>query len=275
MFDEEEKIIADAEETKRCDWYRNNPLYPEFCRLLRNYKKLFRQFRMVLKMSDRQQIELKDSREAILNYNRELTREIKERKKIEKSLQKANMELDRLASLDGLTKIANRRRFDEYLEKQWEQTIVAGSFLALIIADIDFFKSFNDKFGHLEGDNCLRKVALAMSTAIERPSDLVARIGGEEFAVLLPETSAAEALPVAAAISRELERIQFDAKDPENSGQITLSMGIADIIPVPGQSPHQLIARADRALYKAKENGRNRIEIEPAARPASVTLLPY
>lgn len=170
---------------------------------------------------------------------------------------------DRLRDLslkDGLTGIANRRRFDLALEREWFRALRYGRPLSLIMADIDFFKAFNDHHGHPAGDACLQAVAGALSRASLRASDVVARYGGEEFVALLPETDHAGALAVAERIQAEVAALGLAHGFSEACGQVTLSMGVATRVPEREGHPEDLLESADARLYAAKWSGRNRIE---------------
>ncbi|MBD0336505.1 MAG: diguanylate cyclase, partial [Cyanobacteria bacterium Co-bin13] len=174
-------------------------------------------------------------------------------------LRQANEQLKKIAFLDGLTQVANRRRFEQYLSQEWRRLAREQAPLSLIMCDIDYFKNFNDIYGHQAGDGCLRRVARALSRSIKRPADLVARYGGEEFAVILPGTDLAGAESVA-----EDMRIAVRSRRIPHAGSqietfITLSLGVATCIPTPSGSPEMLIGRADEALYRAKHTGRDRI----------------
>ncbi len=185
--------------------------------------------------------------------------DISKYKQVEVALQKANDELLRLAALDDLTQIANRRRFDDRLGQEWRRALRDSTHLAVIICDIDYFKNYNDTYGHLQGDQALYAVAQAISNALKRPMDLVARYGGEEFAMILPGTNAAGAQRVAREVNEAVEALQIEHKTSDIGGHITLSYGVAAIIPTPDLSAIILIETADRALYRAKAQGRNRI----------------
>lgn len=258
MFDTEESIIEEAERIIRDPVYWDSPLIDAFSALAGNYKKLFKQFKRILKMSDRQQIELRESRETVVQCNIDLTREIEEREKVERSLLSANFELKRLAALDGLTELANRRRFDEYLMRQWTAMQREKDHLSLIICDIDHFKHYNDTYGHIAGDECLKMIAGGIQSSVRRPMDLVARYGGEEFAVLLPKTDVKGACMVAELIQSNLKTLRYYRRQDVKKNVVTVSMGISGKIPVRDSDPHQLVAEADLALYKAKSKGRNR-----------------
>ncbi|WP_017297287.1 diguanylate cyclase domain-containing protein [Nodosilinea nodulosa] len=170
----------------------------------------------------------------------------------------ANQALQRLAALDGLTQVGNRRCFDDHLEREWRRALREQTPLALILCDIDFFKLYNDTYGHQQGDACLRQVAQALSRAVERSADLVARYGGEEFAVLLPNTTPASAAYVADRLQAAIEALQISHESSPIAFHLTLSLGVASLIPQPADAPAMLIAAADQALYLAKAAGRDR-----------------
>jgi diguanylate cyclase (GGDEF)-like protein len=176
----------------------------------------------------------------------------------EDSLHQANRELERLAGRDALTGLANRRAFDRALEEAWRLAQRQGDTVALAIVDIDHFKKFNDRYGHPRGDDCLRKVAEALASVPLRERDLAARLGGEEFALLLPATDSAGAAIVAQrALAAIRERMILHEDQP--AGIVTASVGVAASRPLPGIDPAALIAAADAALYRAKESGRDRV----------------
>ncbi|MBE9160172.1 EAL domain-containing protein [Nodosilinea sp. LEGE 06152] len=172
-------------------------------------------------------------------------------------LQTANQELQRLASVDGLTQVANRRCFDHRLSTEWQRLAREQAPLSLILCDVDCFKLYNDTYGHLAGDDVLRQVAMAIAQACKRPSDLVARYGGEEFAVILPNTTTDGAIVVVEAIQTSIEALQLPHTNSQTSRLITLSFGIATTIPHQQSSPETLIAAADQGLYQAKAQGKN------------------
>lgn len=176
-------------------------------------------------------------------------------------LEAANFKLQRLATLDGLTQVANRRRFDEYFQQEWRRMAREKLPLSLILCDIDFFKVYNDTYGHQAGDSCLQQVAVAISRATKRPADLVARYGGEEFVVVLPNTPSFGAFKVAEDIRLGVKALDiFHSRSQEM--RVTLSLGVASTVPVPKSSPARLVAEADKALYQAKAQGRNRTVVE-------------
>lgn len=175
-----------------------------------------------------------------------------------RKLDTANHELKRLASLDGLTGIANRRHFDEVLEREWRRAMRQGTELSVLMCDIDFFKQYNDTYGHLEGDECLRQIANAFIAAMDRGGDLIARYGGEEFAAVLPETSLGGALFVAERMKLAIAQLKL-TNTGSPFGHVTASFGIASAVPMPETAPLSLVDAADRALYQAKDEGRNRV----------------
>jgi diguanylate cyclase (GGDEF)-like protein len=174
-------------------------------------------------------------------------------------LQKANDELQRLAALDDLTQIANRRRFDDRLGQEWRRAQRDNNYLAVIICDIDYFKNYNDTYGHIQGDQALHSVAQVINNTLKRPMDLVARYGGEEFGMILPGTHITGAERVAKEVKEAVEALHLEHRSSDVSGHITLSFGVAAMVPKADVAPKILIETADRALYRAKAQGRNRI----------------
>jgi diguanylate cyclase (GGDEF)-like protein len=174
------------------------------------------------------------------------------------ALEKANRELYLLANQDGLTGVANRRCFDDFWLQQWELLKETQQPLSLILLDIDCFKNYNDQYGHQAGDECLQKVAQAISHVLQRPKDLVARYGGEEFAIVLPNTPIKGADKVAQAIAAAVYNLNLPHLESSVSDRITLSLGISCTLPHQDIAPKLAIAIADKALYQSKEEGRNR-----------------
>lgn len=167
--------------------------------------------------------------------------------------------LKRLSSMDDVTGITNRRGLEDYLEQEWRRALRYEIPLSLILIDIDFFKSYNDTYGHQKGDECLRLVANVLNRALHRPADLAARYGGEEFMVILPNTDLEGANSVAERLRVEVEALGIVHPQSPVSKYVTISLGVATTIPRRGFSPAELIASADQALYQAKEDGRNRV----------------
>jgi diguanylate cyclase (GGDEF)-like protein/PAS domain S-box-containing protein len=187
-----------------------------------------------------------------------ILRDIDERKQAEKKLQEAYSAVEALAVTDALTGLANRRRFDQYIAKEWRRGMRDGKPLSMLLIDADFFKSYNDAYGHLRGDSCLRQIAESCQDVVARPGDLVARFGGEEFAIILPNTNNAGAMQVANEVCLALRgrRLQHNGNLP---GIVTVSIGCATMIPQFGKHAPDLIEMADQALYQAKDNGRNQV----------------
>ena len=178
---------------------------------------------------------------------------------VEALLQKDKQKLLQLVTFDSLTQVANRRKFDEYLGQEWQRLAREQTSLALIMVDVDYFKPYNDYYGHQAGDNCLKQIAVAIQQAIKRPADLVTRYGGEEFAVILPNTDIAGATKVAEEIQANVHTLKLNHQESKVSQYVTLSLGAASLVPVLSKSPSNLVMAADLALYKAKKLGRDRI----------------
>ena len=173
-----------------------------------------------------------------------------------------NLVLQRLMNSDGLTGLSNRRHFDEYMELEWRRSLREQSQLSLLMIDVDYFKTYNDTFGHLEGDEALRQVAAAIRDACARPSDLPARYGGEEFALVLPNTSLGGARLVAEKLRMTVAALKIPHISPTEGSSLTISIGLSTITPTPGSNCRELISAADKGLYLAKHNGRNQVGIE-------------
>ncbi len=195
---------------------------------------------------------------------RQRVRRLLQQAALQQQLEFANQELRRLALMDGLTQVANRRQFDEFLEQKWQQLLQEQQPLSLILCDIDCFKLYNDTYGHQAGDRCLQQVARAIQAAIESStlagSAMVARYGGEEFALLLPYATAEITLQIAQAVHANLANLAL----PHLQGvaaHVTLSTGLTSIIPSSESTSGALILAADQALYQAKREGRNRCRV--------------
>ncbi|MBT9311562.1 diguanylate cyclase domain-containing protein [Leptothoe kymatousa] len=176
-----------------------------------------------------------------------------------KALEQKNQVLTELAMVDGLTQIANRRAFDDFLDRAWADR--TQSPLSLILCDIDFFKPYNDNYGHQQGDKCIQKVARAITDAVKRRPDLVARYGGEEFAIVLPNTTQEGAKNVAQNIQIAISNLRIEHHHSGISEYVSLSLGIATAAAREERSPNKLIAAADQGLYHAKSNGRNQFSV--------------
>lgn len=212
--------------------------------------------------------------------NQELEEEILKRiqteGKLKEEVYKAEALADRLitiSSKDGLTGISNRRRFDEYLENEWNRSARSQSSLALILCDIDYYKAYNDTYGHLAGDDCLKKIAGLLEHYARRAGDMAARYGGEEFVIILPDTREDQAARIAEEFRSAVEDLQILHRASAISDHITVSLGVAAIMPSRHNKPILLINLADEAMYKAKHSGRNRVIIAtPGQPPANETV---
>ncbi|MBI5179530.1 MAG: diguanylate cyclase [Nitrospinae bacterium] len=176
-------------------------------------------------------------------------------------LRKANGILRRLSAIDGLTGLANRRNFDEFMEKEWRRALRDAKPVSLIMIDIDHFKAYNDTYGHQGGDDCLKKVAAVIIENVKRPADLAARYGGEEFVVVLPDTKTKGAEELAEQLRKSLQAVGIPHARNTAAPVVTISLGVATLLPERGLPPSELVARADKALYAAKDGGRNQVKV--------------
>jgi len=183
--------------------------------------------------------------------------DISERKKTEEQVMRLQKELEELSFKDGLTGVANRRMFDSILEVEWANARRHHQPLSLIILDIDHFKQYNDHYGHIKGDDCLRQVAQALSSVGARARDFFARYGGEEFVLVLPETDAEAAEKIAERCRSVIFKQQIPHEKSATSQIVTISLGVGTIVPSHDAEPIIFIEAVDRLLYKAKQNGRN------------------
>ena len=187
--------------------------------------------------------------------------DISERKKTEEKLLALQKELEALSFKDGLTNIANRRRFDASLELEWDSAIRLRQPLSILLFDIDFFKQYNDLYGHVQGDRCLVDIAQTLSLALDGPRDLVARFGGEEFIVLLPGADASVALKVAERCQRLIQKQAIVHAHSPHDQRVTVSVGVGTVVPDEHIKPSQFLEQVDQRLYLAKKNGKNRVEV--------------
>lgn len=183
----------------------------------------------------------------------------------QQQLLETNLVLQRLMNSDGLTGLSNRRHFDEYLDMEWRRAQREQSELSLLMIDVDHFKSYNDSFGHVAGDEALRRVADAIRTACSRATDLAARYGGEEFAMVLPGTASGGARLLAEKVRRSIEALAVPHDTPAPGSVMSVSIGVATLTPKVGQSSLVLVDMADQGLYLAKHNGRNQVGMAPVA----------
>lgn len=175
-----------------------------------------------------------------------------------RKLHEANAELQRLSTIDPLTGIANRRRLDEALELEWRRAVRSATPLSLMMIDVDHFKAYNDAYGHQRGDECLARVAAALAGHVNRAGDLLARYGGEEFA-LVTTADAAGTRRLAGVILHDVAKLVIEHEQAPLTGHVTISIGVATMVPEASVDPSELVTRADRALYAAKKQGRNRV----------------
>jgi len=197
---------------------------------------------------------------------------LEDRKALETSLQASEARYRTLANADGLTGMANRRWFDDRLEEEWRRARETRQPLALLLIDVDLFKAYNDLWGHLRGDDCLRQIARAITDALACEAGPASRFGGEEFAVILPNTCLTAALQVAERLRYAVAEMKVPHADSPEGIQ-TISVGVAAIVPEGNDSPHELLCAADSALYCAKRSGRNRVELSVSEAGMSGTAI--
>ena len=175
-------------------------------------------------------------------------------------LEAANAQLEMLVRHDALTGVTNRRGFDEKFEEEWRRASRYGAFVSILMIDVDYFKNYNDNLGHQEGDRALKAIASSLSKLFQRAGEIVARYGGEEFVILMPGVSHGETAEAAERARFQIEDLKLAHPSSDVSKVVTVSIGYAVGFPGEMKSAKDLIASADKALYKAKNNGRNRIE---------------
>ena len=190
-------------------------------------------------------------------------RDITKRKRAEEALEESNRKLEALSHTDGLTGIANRRYFDEILSQEHGRHVRSGGELSLILLDIDHFKAFNDIYGHVKGDECLRQVARVIAESASRPADLAARYGGEEFVCILPETNSVGAVVIAQKIRLGIQALAIPHTGSSVSGHVTVSLGIVTVRCTINGSVVDIVEQADAMLYQAKSSGRNQVKFGP------------
>lgn len=193
--------------------------------------------------------------------------DITERKQMEEELQAANKKLEALSYQDGLTGVANWRLYDHTLEREWAHAVRNSAALSLIVIDIDHFKEYNDRFGHLKGDECLKRVAETLQKVVSRSTDLIARYGGEEFVLLLPDTGHEDAVDIAERCRLSVLELAIDHPTSSVGDLLTISAGVSCALPTVKDDRVSLFAAADRMLYEAKRSGRNSVV---CSRPRSV-----
>jgi diguanylate cyclase (GGDEF)-like protein len=183
-------------------------------------------------------------------------RHLLEQSERNRQLESENQQLTRLATLDSLTRIPNRRRFDEHLDAMWRQMIREDDWLSIILGDVDFFKPYNDVYGHLAGDHCLQSIAQTLNQCCRRPLDLVTRYGGEEFGVILPKTDLEGALKLGTDMELAVRSLNLPHKASDTIDHVTMSFGVASMFPTTNSIPDSLLEATDRSLYAAKRQGR-------------------
>jgi diguanylate cyclase (GGDEF)-like protein len=226
LYLEEEAVLKRAEGLLMSQQCFSLDVYRE---LYEEYRKLLKQMKTLVNVADLTQAELKTLSE----------------------------ELGKVSRIDGLTELYNRRYFREIFLHTWQQAVEEKDILSLLMIDIDYFKKYNDTYGHLQGDECLKAVAAEFQRAVGHPEDFVARFGGEEFVILLPHSDAEAAIDVAKRLLQNIENLCMEHSASPFGQRVTISVGIACRCPTSDVKPNTLLDEADQALYKAKAAGRN------------------
>jgi diguanylate cyclase (GGDEF)-like protein len=184
---------------------------------------------------------------------------VKARVRTHMELKKHRDTLENLSTIDALTGLANRRRFDEYYNSEWKRSTREGTLLSMIMIDIDFFKLYNDNYGHATGDECLKQVTKCLDDIVNRPADLLARYGGEEFVCILPKTNIHGALQIGEIMREKIEKLQIPHQHSIITDHVTISLGAATLLPKDTIASDVLLEAADKCMYQAKAGGRNQI----------------
>ena len=229
IFYREERVVDESEKLLDSGMIETDNDIRHYRTLLDEYKKLLRQMALLIKVSDLNHSELK-----LLSTRHEIA-----------------------SNIDVLTGLYNRRYFNEVYQREWQNALQAKYSLASIMIDIDYFKRFNDIYGHLQGDLCLNKVSEAIKKSASRPRDIVARFGGEEFIVFLPDTDIKGAVNITEKIINGIGKLNIINAGSSVSGKVTVSIGIAAMIPQETDASDDLLDKSDQALYRAKTEGRN------------------
>lgn len=229
IFEIERQVILEAEQLIQSKEFTAAEDEDRYRKLLNEYQKLLKQMRTMVRMSDIMQSKLNTM----------------------------SSELEKLSQIDGLTGLINRRFFNEIYQREWQNSIAKGTALGAMMIDIDYFKVYNDTFGHLAGDVCLQKMANSIEEATKEYNAFVGRFGGEEFVLLLPDTDIEQCTEVAQKIMDNITRMNIPGAVKTTGGNVTVSIGIALMNPEMDMKLESLINTADQALYRAKKDGRN------------------
>lgn len=229
IFELEKEVIQEAESLLQLKTFSSEEDEERYKRLLKAYKRLLKQMQTMVKMSDIMQSKLNSM----------------------------SSELEKLSQIDGLTGLYNRRFFNEIYLREWKESISSGTALGAMMIDIDYFKVYNDTYGHLAGDSCLQKIAGSIGQTVEELNVYVGRFGGEEFILLLPGVDAGQCSDIAQKIIEDIAELKIPSAVKTIGGNVTVSIGIGLITPADGIKPESLVNAADQALYRAKKDGRN------------------
>ncbi len=230
LYEREDRVVSEAEALLASPDPGSRVTPERYGELLAEYRKLLGQTRRLVKMADLMQFRLS----------------------------RLSGELKRMSRIDVLTELYNRRCFNEVFQREWDAALRDRSVLSVIMIDVDRFKKYNDRYGHITGDVCLQEIARALRAGIRRPRDILARYGGEEFVVLLPETDRPGAVRVAEQLIESVRALNLPHAASAGIGRVSISAGVAEARPEAGANPSGLLNAADEALYRAKAAGRDR-----------------
>lgn len=255
----DDKILKDEKQTLRRatkvlkEYKDTNDLkiYNEYIILFNKYEKLLKQNQYIYKISDTYQNKL-------IRVKEKLKGKIKELMNTKQELETTNKKLTKISTRDQLTGLYNRREFEKIIKREWRTAIRQALPISIIMIDIDYFKKFNDNYGHLAGDNCLQKISQAMDKNLKRPRDFLARYGGEEFVAILPNTDKSGAQNIAESLRKSVISLKIPHNYSPVTKHVTISLGISSTDQAEFFVFEEILDKADEALYQAKNSGRNK-----------------
>ena len=260
----EKNVLHRAENILKTFKHNHSPIFREYKLLLEEYKKLLDEVKYIIKISDTYQNKLLETREKLKREIKDknktetkLKNKISELQKTKQKLEKTNQKLSKISCRDQLTDLYNRREFEKTIKNEWRNAIREAKPISVVMLDIDYFKKFNDNYGHLAGDNCLQKLSQALKNTLKRPRDFLARYGGEEFIAILPDTNQSGAKHVAELLRKNVVNLEIPHNHSPVLNYVTISLGVATTEKAELYVFEEILDKVDQALYQAKDNGRN------------------